>query len=48
MVDGLRVKCMWLQSSYMFNSKQAERAKSVTPLAIYESKVPSYTFKSNK
>lgn len=39
-VDGLRVKHMQLQSSYMFDSKQSEVAKKVAPLAIYESKTP--------
>lgn len=48
MVDGLRVKCMRLQSSYMFDSKQSEVAKNVAQLAIYESKIPPYTIKSNK
>ena len=48
MVDGLRVKHMRLQSSYMFNSKQSEVAKKVAQLAIYESKIPPYIIKSNK
>ena len=46
LVDGLRVKYMELQSSYMLNSKQSEIAKRVNPLDIYESKVPPYTIKS--
>ncbi|WP_339043910.1 FtsL-like putative cell division protein [Cardinium endosymbiont of Tipula unca] len=47
-IDGLRVKYMGLQSSYMFNSKQSEVAKRVAPLGIYESKVPPYKIKSTK
>ncbi|TSJ81392.1 MAG: FtsL-like putative cell division protein [Candidatus Cardinium sp.] len=47
-VDGLRVKHMRLQSSYMFDSKQSEVAKKVARLAIYESKVPPYIISVNK
>ncbi|WP_419241705.1 FtsL-like putative cell division protein [Cardinium endosymbiont of Nabis limbatus] len=47
-VDGLRVKHMRLQSTYMFDSKQSEVAKKVALLAIYESKVPPYIIKAGK
>ncbi|TDG95691.1 FtsL-like putative cell division protein [Cardinium endosymbiont of Culicoides punctatus] len=47
-VDGLRVKYMGLQSSYMFNSKQSEIAKRVAPLGIYESKIPPNKIRDQK
>ncbi len=47
-VDGLRVKHMRLQSSYMFAHKQSEVAKKVSQMAIYESKVPPYIIKSKQ
>ncbi|WP_243518293.1 MULTISPECIES: FtsL-like putative cell division protein [unclassified Candidatus Cardinium] len=48
MVDGLRVKHMRLQSSYMFERKQSEVAKKVAQLAIYESKVPPYLIAASR
>ncbi|ROT47146.1 FtsL-like putative cell division protein [Candidatus Cardinium hertigii] len=47
-VDGLRVKYMRWQSSYIFSSKQSEVAKRAALLGIYESKVPPYRIKIKK